>query len=132
MADIQVNLLHKEDRDAQSHDIAKVLRPEIQKIAKKYGANIKLIEVPPGPPVLSTLVAEIYGPDYAEQINVANQVKTILENTPDIVDIDWMVEDKQTEYKLEVDKEKAMLNCSAASSWKFDLFVKGISGFEFV
>ena len=110
MADIQVNLLHKEDRDLQSHDIAKAMRPDIQKIAKKYGANVKIIEVPPGPPVLSTLVAEIYGPDYKEQIKVANQVKTILENTSDIVDIDWMVEDNQTEYKLEVDKEKAMLN----------------------
>lgn len=110
MADIQVNLLHKEDRDLQSHDIAKEMRPDIQKIAKKYGANVKIIEVPPGPPVLSTLVAEIYGPDYKEQIKVANQVKTILENTTDIVDIDWMVEDNQTEYKLEVDKEKAMLN----------------------
>ena len=110
MSDIQVNLLHKEDRDLQSHDIAKAMRPDIQKIAKKYGANVKIIEVPPGPPVLSTLVAEIYGPDYKEQIKVANQVKTILENTTDIVDIDWMVEDNQTEYKLEVDKEKAMLN----------------------
>ncbi len=110
MADIQVNLLHKEDRDLQSHDIAKEMRPEIQKIAKKYGANVKIIEVPPGPPVLSTLVAEIYGPNYADQIKVAKQVKTILENTTDIVDIDWMVEDDQIEYKLEVDKEKAMLN----------------------
>jgi multidrug efflux pump subunit AcrB len=110
MADIQVNLLHKEDRDLQSHDIAKIVRPEVQKIAKKYGSNVKIIEVPPGPPVLSTLVAEIYGPDYAEQIKVAKQVKTILENTTDIVDIDWMVEDAQTEYRLEVDKEKAMLN----------------------
>jgi multidrug efflux pump subunit AcrB len=110
MADIQVNLLHKEERDVQSHEIAKMMRPEIQKIAKKYGANVKLIEVPPGPPVLSTLVAEIYGPDHKEQIKVAHQVKTILENTSDIVDVDWMVEDNQTEYKLEVDKEKAMLN----------------------
>lgn len=110
MADIQVNLLHKEDRDLQSHDIAKAMRPEIQKIAKKYGANVKLIEVPPGPPVLSTLVAEIYGPDYEEQIKVAQQVQTILQNTSDIVDIDWMVEDHQTEFRLEVDKEKAMLN----------------------
>lgn len=110
MADIQVNLLHKEDRDLQSHDIAKAMRPEIQKIAKKYGANVKLIEVPPGPPVLSTLVAEIYGPDYEEQIKVAQQVQSILQNTSDIVDIDWMVEDTQTEYQLEIDKEKAMLN----------------------
>ena len=110
MADIQVNLLHKEDRDMQSHGIAKEVRPQIQKIAKKYGANVKIIEVPPGPPVLSTLVAEIYGPDYKDQIKVANQVKTILETTSDIVDVDWMTEDNQTEYKLEVDKEKAMLN----------------------
>ncbi len=110
MADIQVNLLHKEDRSAQSHDIAKAVRPEIQIIAQKYGANVKVVEVPPGPPVLSTIVAEVYGPDYDQQIEVARQVKEILENTTDIVDIDWMVEADQTEYKLEVDKEKAMLN----------------------
>jgi len=110
MADIQVNLLHKADRDLQSHDIAKKVRPEIQKIAQKYHANVKVIEVPPGPPVLSTLVAEVYGPDYGEQIKVAEQVKDILENTADVVDVDWMTEDKQTEYRLEIDKEKAMLN----------------------
>ncbi|WP_339920333.1 efflux RND transporter permease subunit [uncultured Flavobacterium sp.] len=110
MADIQVNLLHKEDRKLQSHDIAKNVRPQIQKIAKKYGANVKIIEVPPGPPVLSTLVAEVYGPNYKDQIKVAQQVKDILHKTDGIVDIDWTVEDNQTEYKLEVDKEKAMLN----------------------
>ena len=110
MADIQVNLLHKEDRDLQSHDIAKEVRPHIQKIAAKYGANVKVVEVPPGPPVLSTLVAEVYGPNYEEQIKVAEQVKDILENTSDVVDTDWMVEDSQTEYHLEVDREKAMLN----------------------
>lgn len=110
MADIQVNLLDKGDRSLQSHDIAKIVRPEVQKIASKYGANVKIVEVPPGPPVLSTLVAEIYGPDYDEQIKVAYQVKEILENTDDVVDADWMVEGMQTEYKLEIDKEKAMLN----------------------
>ncbi|WP_445457289.1 efflux RND transporter permease subunit [Flavobacterium sp. HNIBRBA15423] len=110
MADIQVNLLHKEDRDLQSHDIAKVVRPEVQKIAKKYGANVKIVEVPPGPPVLSTLVAEVYGPNYEDQIKVAQQVKAILEATDDVVDADWMVEAPQVEYKLEVDREKAMLN----------------------
>lgn len=110
MADIQVNLLHKEDRDLQSHDIAKIVRPEVQKIAKKYGANVKIVEVPPGPPVLSTLVAEVYGPNYEDQIKVANQVKTILETTSDVVDADWMVEAPQVEYKLEIDREKAMLN----------------------
>ncbi|HMR16508.1 MAG TPA: efflux RND transporter permease subunit, partial [Mariniflexile sp.] len=107
MADIQVNLLHKENRDLQSHDIAKIVRPNIQKIAKKFNANVKIVEVPPGPPVLSTLVAEVYGPNYDEQIKVANQVKHILENTVDVVDADWMVEADQVEYRLEVDKEKA-------------------------
>ncbi len=110
MADIQVNLLHKEDRDLQSHDIAKIVRPNIQKIAKKHHANVKIVEVPPGPPVLSTLVAEVYGPNYDEQIKVAEQVKSILENTVDVVDADWMVEANQIEYRLEVDKEKAMLH----------------------
>lgn len=110
MADIQVNLLNKDDRNLQSHDIAKIVRPEIQRIGRKYNANVKVVEVPPGPPVLSTIVAEIYGPDYDQQIAIARQVKNILENTEDIVDIDWMVEDNQIEYKLEVDKEKAMLN----------------------
>lgn len=110
MADIQVNLLHKEERTLQSHEVAKKIRPGIQQIAKRYGANIKIVEVPPGPPVLSTIVAEIYGPDYDQQVEVARQVKTILENTDDVVDTDWMTEAPQVEYKLEVDKEKAMLN----------------------
>ncbi|MFA5556557.1 MAG: efflux RND transporter permease subunit [Flavobacteriaceae bacterium] len=110
MADIQVNLLNKKDRKLQSHDIAKKVRPQIQEIAKKYVANVKIVEVPPGPPVLSTLVAEVYGPNHEEQIKVAYQVKQLLENTQDVVDIDWSVENVQTEYRLEVDKEKAMLN----------------------
>jgi len=109
MADIQVNLIDKGERDAQSHDIASLLRPDIQKIAAKYNANVKLVEVPPGPPVLSTIVAEIYGPDYEQQIVVANEVQNILKNTADVVDIDWMVEADQTEYQFTINKEKAML-----------------------
>lgn len=108
VADIQVNLVDKKDRSIQSHDIAKQMRGPIQEIAKKYNANVKMVEVPPGPPVLSTLVAEIYGPDYNEQIKVANQVKTLLSNTSNVVDVDWMVEDAQPEYQLKVNKEKAM------------------------
>jgi|25_taG_2_1085351.scaffolds.fasta_scaffold01955_3 multidrug efflux pump subunit AcrB len=108
-ADIQVNLLPKGDRSLQSHDIAKLLRPDIQAIGDKYGANIKLVEVPPGPPVRSTIVAEVYGPYYETQIAVADSIKTILHNTQDVVDIDWMVEADQKEYKFEIDKEKAML-----------------------
>ncbi len=109
MADIQVNILDKKDRDRQSHGIASAFRPGIQQIAKKYHANVKMIEVPPGPPVLSTIVAEIYGPDYDTQIDIANQVKAMLTNTDDVVDVDWMVEADQTEYEFVVDKEKAML-----------------------
>jgi len=108
MADIQVNLTDKKERNIQSHEIAKMFRPRIQEIAAKYGANVKIVEVPPGPPVLSTIVAEIYGPDYDEQIRIANEVKNILNNTPDVVDVDWMVEDDQVDYYFEIDKEKAM------------------------
>ncbi|RLJ98684.1 efflux RND transporter permease subunit [Tenacibaculum discolor] len=109
MADIQVNLVDKKDRSIQSHDIAKLMRSDIQNIAKKFKANVKLVEVPPGPPVLSTIVAEVYGPDYEKQIEIANEVQNILHNTNDVVDIDWMVEDNQTEYEFVIDKEKAML-----------------------
>ncbi|MDE5518686.1 efflux RND transporter permease subunit [Elizabethkingia meningoseptica] len=109
-ADIQVNLLHKEDRKEQSHDVAKKIRPEVQKIAKKYNANVKIVEVPPGPPVLSTIVAEIYGPDYDEQIRIAKEVEKILHSTDDVVDIDTRIEDAQKEFKLIPDNEKSMLN----------------------
>ncbi len=108
-ADIQVNLIDKSERSIQSHGIAKLLRPEIQKIAAKYNANVKLVEVPPGPPVLSTIVAEVYGPDYNQQIAIADQLQTILRNTDDVVDVDWMVEADQKEYQFNINKEKAML-----------------------
>ena len=108
VADIQVNLVDKGKRSIQSHDIAKQMREPVQAIAKKYNANVKIVEVPPGPPVLSTLVAEIYGPDYNEQIKIAKQVKTLFNKTADVVDADWVVEDDQPEYHIAVDKEKAM------------------------
>ncbi|MBD0851738.1 efflux RND transporter permease subunit [Maribacter arenosus] len=109
MADIQVNLIDKGERDEQSHEIASLLRPEIQRIGKKFDANVKVVEVPPGPPVMSTIVGEIYGPDYDIQIDIANQVQYILKNTVDVVDVDWMVEADQIEYEFIIDKEKAML-----------------------
>ncbi len=109
MADIQVNFIGKEDRKKQSHDLAKMVRIPIQKIAQRYSANVKIIEVPPGPPVLSTIVAEVYGPNYDEQIEVARQIKSILEETDDVVDIDWTVQAPHAEYHLDIDNEKAML-----------------------
>lgn len=108
VADIQVNLVDKGERSEQSHDIATSVRADLQAIGKKYNANVKIVEVPPGPPVMSTIAAEIYGPDYDQQIAVAKQVKDILAATDNVVDVDWSVEDAQTEYKFEVDKDKAM------------------------
>ncbi len=110
VADIQVNLAPKGERKAQSHDIAKRVRPQIEPIADKPQARIKVAEVPPGPPVLQTLVAEVYGPDYSRQIEVARQVRDILEKIEGVVDVDWYVEDDQTRYRFVVDKEKAALN----------------------
>lgn len=108
VADIKVNLVDKGERSEQSHDIATSVRADLQAIGKKYNANVKIVEVPPGPPVMSTIAAEIYGPDYDQQIAVAKQVKDILTATDNVVDVDWSVEDAQTEYKFEVDKDKAM------------------------
>jgi len=109
-ADIQVNLVPKGDRKSQSHDIAKRVRPVIDAIAAKHGARVKMAEVPPGPPVLETLVAEVYGPNYRGQIEVARQIREIFEKTDGVVDVDWYVEDDQTRYRFAVDQEKAALS----------------------
>ena len=108
VGDLQVNLVDKGERSEQSHEIAKSMRAGLQEIAKRYGANVKLVEVPPGPPVMSTLVAEIYGPDYDQQVQVAEQVRQQLENTANVVDIDLSVESPQKQISIEVDKEKVM------------------------
>lgn len=108
VADIQVNLTHKEERDLQSHDIAKAMRDTLQAIGEKYQANVKVVEVPPGPPVMSTMVAEVYGPDYSEQMNISRQLMDLFHETPNVVDVDWSVEADQTEYQFAVDKDKAM------------------------
>jgi multidrug efflux pump subunit AcrB len=109
-ADIQVNLRSRHDRSAQSHEIARRLRPELDKIAEPFGARIKVAEVPPGPPVLQTLVAEVYGPDYKSQIELAAQIKNIFQQTAGVVDVDWYVQDPQTKYDLKVDLDKAALH----------------------
>ncbi len=110
VADIQVNLVGKSERNAQSHGIAKRVRPAIQQIAAKYNARVKVSEVPPGPPVLQTLVAEIYGPNYQRQMEIAKNVRDIFDKTPGVVDVDWYVEDDQPKFQFVVDKEKAALN----------------------
>jgi multidrug efflux pump subunit AcrB len=110
VADIQVNLLPKHDRDADSHTIAKRVREKILPIAKPYGAAIAVAEVPPGPPVLQTLVAEVYGQDRASREALAREVKRIFEETPGVVDVDWYGEDDQPRFLFHIDKEKAALN----------------------
>jgi multidrug efflux pump subunit AcrB len=110
VSDIQVNFVPRDERDAQSHDIAKRIRPRIKEIGDKYGARIKIAEVPPGPPVLSTLVAEIYGPDPKRQTEIARQVMKIFEGTEGVVDVDWYVEDDQKKAVFEVDRDKASRN----------------------
>ncbi len=107
VADLQVNLLPKHDRATASHPFAKSLRPLLAPIATRHGANVKVTEVPPGPPVLSTLVAEIYAPTAAERLDLAGQVKAIFESTAGVVDVDWFVEGPGPRLDFEVDREKA-------------------------
>ena len=114
-ADIQVNLLSRKDRSAQSHDIARRLRPALDKIAFPFGARIKVAEVPPGPPVLQTLVAEVYGPDYKGQTELAAKIKKIFQETPGVVDVDWYVEDPQIKYNVNVDLDKSALHGVSAA-----------------
>ena len=109
VADLQVNLRHKQQRSTQSHSIAKALRAPLQEVAARYGAAVKIVEVPPGPPVLSTLVAEIYGPTADQRRATAEQVLEVFRATDDVVDIDWSLEAPQPKLAFEVDREKAAL-----------------------
>ncbi len=107
LADLQVNLVAKSERSEQSHEIARRVRDRLLPIARSFGATLQVAEVPPGPPVLQTLVAEIYGPDAVRRTEVAAQVKAIFEQTPGVVDTDWYVEAPHPKVTLVVDGEKA-------------------------
>jgi multidrug efflux pump subunit AcrB len=109
LGDIQVNLVDKKHRSRQSHEIAVSVRDRIAEIAKKHGGNAKVVEVPPGPPVLSPIVAEIYGPDYAGQVAVAKQVRQAFEGTADIVGVDDSVQADAQKFVLRVSQSKAAL-----------------------
>src|SRR3990170_6906460 len=108
-ADIRVNLVDKEERSTSSERLVLRIRPDIAKLAREYGANIKIVEDPPGPPVRATVVAEIYGPDYTKQREIAADIKALFAKTDQVVDIDDSVKEKQEKYQLIVDKEKAAL-----------------------
>jgi multidrug efflux pump subunit AcrB len=110
VADIQVNLLAKDRRQDQSHAIAQRIRPAVTAIAESYGAAVAVAEVPPGPPVLQTLVAEIYGPTEQDRRKLAMKVKEIFAASEGVVDIDWFQESERTRKIIIIDKEKAALN----------------------
>jgi multidrug efflux pump subunit AcrB len=109
VADIQVNLTPKGDRSDQSHAIARRVRDLLKPVAEQYGIRMKVAEVPPGPPVLQTLVAEVYGPNYDRQIELARQLRSMMEETPGVVDVDWYVEDPQPEMLFHFDRLKASM-----------------------
>ena len=110
VGDVQVNLRGKHERDRQSHEIAKSMRDRLTPIARRLGANIKVAEVPPGPPVLETLVAEVYGPTEEGRQARAAEIKRLMERTRGVVDVDWYVEDEQPKVRFVVDREKAALH----------------------
>ncbi|MEN9284629.1 MAG: hypothetical protein RLZZ179_2122 [Verrucomicrobiota bacterium] len=116
VADIQVNLVQKHERSAQSHEIAKRIRPRLAEIAARHGARVALAEVPPGPPVLQTLVAEIYGPDEPARQRLAARVREIFQQTPGVVDTDWYHEADQQKARFIIDKEKAALHGISAAA----------------
>ena len=108
-ADLQVNLSAKHDRDAQSHDIAKRVRPALVEIAKRRGSRVKVVEIPPGPPVLDTMVAEIYGPTSDVRQEVAKRVRGLFETTPGVVDIHDSMEAERDRVLVSLDRERAGL-----------------------
>jgi multidrug efflux pump subunit AcrB len=107
LADLQVMLVSKEERTDQSHAIARRLRTRLDPIADRLGARIQVVELPPGPPVLQTLVAEVYGPDPNRRLELAKSVRAAFDQTAGVVDVDWYVESQQPKLRLEVDEEKA-------------------------
>jgi multidrug efflux pump subunit AcrB len=109
MGDLQVNLLPKDRRRRQSHEIAQAVRPALEEIAARWDAKVKVVEVPPGPPVLSPIVAEVYGPDEAGRVRVAKKVREAFAATPGIVAVDDSVEDAAPRIQLKVDQAKAAL-----------------------
>ncbi len=107
--DLQVNLVDKSQRDRSSHEIAQAVRAPLQLIGQRFGANVKIVEVPPGPPVQAPLVAEVYGLDYVGQIQVAKQLRKVMENTDEIVDVDDSIETSSQRYVIRVDRSRAAL-----------------------
>jgi len=107
VGDLQVNLIGKHQRSRQSHAIALAVRPALQKVAKRFGASLKVVEVPPGPPVLAPIVAEVYGPNYATVRKIASGLGNDFRANSDIVDVDTSVEADSPREIMVVDRERA-------------------------
>ncbi len=107
VGDLQVNLVDKHQRKRQSHQIARALRPDLAAIAARYGASLKVVEVPPGPPVLAPLVAELYGPDYARSRVLGRELEKVFTAEDGIVDVDTTVEADAPHESLAVDRARA-------------------------
>ncbi|QSX35968.1 efflux RND transporter permease subunit [Shewanella sedimentimangrovi] len=109
LGDIQVNLLDKRHRHRDSHSIALAAREALRPVAERYGANVKVVEVPPGPPVWSPIVTEIYGPDQQSRENTAREIQSLFAATTDVVDIDIFLPDPQQKWQVQIDRSKAAL-----------------------
>jgi len=107
VGDIQVNLVDKHHRDRKSHDIALSVREPLRDIARRYDGNVKIVEVPPGPPVMSPIVAEVYGLDYDGQVQQAKKLREIFESSDNIVDVDDSVEYPSEKLTVAVDRQQA-------------------------
>ncbi len=129
VADIQVNLLPKGERSDQSHDIARRVRPQVDRVADKFGARVAVAEVPPGPPVLQTLVAEVYGPSDSTRSGLVREVAQIFKTTEGVVDIDIYGEDARRRIRFIIDHQKAATHGITAEMISQTLRV-GVSGIE--
>ena len=125
--DVQVNLADKQQRSRSSHEIAGAVRARIEAIGKKNGGNAKVVEVPPGPPVMSPIVAEIYGPDYKGQISVGKQVRGVFEKTKDLVAVDDYIDADSRKTILHVLQSKAAL-LGVAQSDIVEVVSMGLAG----
>ncbi len=129
LGDIQVNLVDKHDRDKKSHELAVAIRPVLAEIGRKHGAAVKVVEVPPGPPVAAPLVAEIYGPFYEAQRELTRTVRQVFDSNPDIVDVDDSLESDRPRLTVALDRQRAaLLGVSQADA--VQVLAAGLNGFD--
>ncbi|MBP8081269.1 MAG: efflux RND transporter permease subunit, partial [Arenimonas sp.] len=129
VGDLQVNLVDKHMRKRQSHEIARALRPKLAEVGKRHGASVKVVEVPPGPPVMSPLVAEVYGPDYAASRKLALALEKMFAKTEGIVDLDTSVESDAPRETIVIDRVRAA-SLGVPQSAITDALAAAVSGLD--